>query len=104
MPLDSGSIASRLLVASATSKVQHARVATGSILTVARDDVTVTWGESFGDANYTVVAVVEDDPALGVGLSVERLRSKDATTATFQVFNGSLGTLAGTLHAVAIHD
>ena len=102
--MDSGSISSRLLVTSATAKVQHARVATGNVLTVARNDVVVTWGESFGDANYSVFALLEDDPALGIGLAVERLRSKDATTATFQVFNGSLGTLAGTLHAVAIHD
>ena len=84
--------------------LRHVRVATGSILTLVRTDVTCTWPTAFSDTNYTVSLAVEDTSALGLGLQPERIRSKTASTVTVQVFNASLGTLSGTLHCVAFHD
>lgn len=104
MPLDDGSIASRMRVGSSTMNCQHKRVATGNILTVTRSDVTVTWDAAFADTNYTVALSIVDTSALGLGLQPERIRSKSASAITVQVFNASVGTLSGTLEAIAVHD
>ena len=104
MAVDSGSIASRILASTPTYSCQHERVATGSIATLVRADVSITWDTAFADTNYTVILAVEDTSALGLGLTPERIRSKTTSGITVQVFNASLGSLSGTLHAVAIHD
>jgi len=75
---------------------------TGSILTTVRADVVVTWPEAFPDANYFPVCKVEDDPALGLGLVLERIRAHTASTVTVQVHNAALGTESGTVYCTAV--
>lgn len=79
MPLDSGSISSRLLIGSNTMVCQHKRVTTGSILTATRADITITRDTAFADTNYSVGLSIMDTSALGLGLQSERIRSKMAS-------------------------
>lgn len=101
---DKGSIASRALIGGSDQLIQAMRVATGSILTGIRTGVTVTWPQAFADTNYTVVALMSDASALGLGLICERVQSITNSNCVIQCFNASLGTLSGTIHVIGIHD
>lgn len=85
--------------------LKHGRSSTGSIAAGTHAPVTVTWGGTgFLDANYTPVCSILDTSAGGVAMSIDRITAQTATTMTVQVFNGSAGSLTGTLNCIGIHD
>jgi hypothetical protein len=84
--------------------IKHGRVTTGSINAATHADVTLNWSTNFADTSYTVSATVEDTSAAGLGLTVDRIRSKAAGSVVVQVFNQAVGALTGTLDVIAIHD
>lgn len=83
---------------------KHARVTTGSVSAGATALVTITWTTAFADANYTVVAEVLDSTASSLSLSVVHIESKTASAVTVRVLNNALGSLTGTIQAIACHD
>jgi len=101
---DSGSLASRVLSETSTQSVRQGRASTGTILTLTRVNITITWATAFADTNYTVACTIEDTSVLGLGLLTERITAKTAASITVQIFNQSVGSLTGMLHAIAIHD
>ena len=85
--------------------LKHGRVSTGSIGGAFRADVTLTFaGTAFADTNYTVVVSITDTSGAGLGMRVERVRTKNTGSIVVQVVNDAAGALTGTLEAVAIHD
>lgn len=94
-----------LVTGNGNTPVQTKRVTTGSILTTARNSVTVTWTTAFADANYTPVCTVLDaTTGTSQGLVFERLSAVIAASITATVFNPTGGSLTGTLQCTAIHD
>lgn len=86
------------------SGLKHARVSTGAIGAISSALVTCTWPSTFANANYTVVASVEDSTAALLSLRVVHLESKTASAVVVRVENTSGGSLTGTLHLIAMHD
>lgn len=85
-------------------RIKTVRVTTGAILFNTNASVTVTWPTPFKDANYTVIATVEEATA-GLGITVEHVVSKAAASCVVRVKNDATsGTVTGTLHVVAISD
>jgi hypothetical protein len=84
--------------------VKSSRVTTGLIGAGSTALVTLTWGTSFADANYTVSASVEDSTATSLSLSVVHVETKTASAVTVRVINNAVGSLTGTLNVIAIHD
>jgi len=84
--------------------VASRRVSTGTILLLTRADVTVIWTATFADEGYTAICTVEDTTVLGLGMRVERIRSKLADRIVVQVINDANTNLTATLHCIAIHD
>jgi hypothetical protein len=83
---------------------KHKRLTTGSINATTDVDVTVTWGTTFADANYTVTASVVDATAANASLKIVHITSVSAANCVIRVRNDSAGALTGTLHVHAIHD
>jgi hypothetical protein len=83
---------------------KHSRVSTGSVGAGSTALVTITWGTAFADTNYTVGVDVQDSTTSSLSLSVVHIESKTAAAITVRVINNSVGSLTGTLHAVAVHD
>lgn len=84
--------------------LQHERITTGSISAGATALITITWDVAFADTNYTGFASVEDPTTSSLSLSVVHIESKSTTTMTVRVINNAVGSLTGTLNAMAIHD
>lgn len=91
-------------MAANSSGFKHARVTTGSIDAASSALVTVTWGTTFADANYSVSASVVDSTTASLALSVVHIESISASAVTVRVENSSAGALTGTLHVIAVHD
>lgn len=86
------------------SGFKHGRVTTGSISAGSTALVTLTWGTTFADTNYTVSAEVEDSTTSSLSLSVVHVESKTAGAVAVRVLNNSVGSLTGTLDVIAVHD
>lgn len=82
---------------------RHGRVSTGAVAANSLVDVVVPFTTPFPDANYTVVATVEEGTA-GDTLRIAKIVSKTATSITFRVNNPSLGSVTGILNIIAMHD
>lgn len=81
------------------------RVTTGAIGAGASAVVTVIWGGvAFPDANYTVIASVEDSTASTAALSVVHVETKVVGSVGVRVVNNAAGPLTGTLDCIAVHD
>ncbi len=91
-------------VASDGGGLKHDRVTTGSILAGTSALVTVAWTTAFTDANYTVVASVQDSTAATSALAVVHIETKTAAAVQVRVENTAAGDLTGTLHVIAMHD
>jgi hypothetical protein len=67
-----------------------------------RAEGTLTWNTALPTADYTVMGcIIQDGSDLGLGLSVERIRSTTAASITIQVVNLSLVSLSGAIHCGA---
>lgn len=82
---------------------RSATIGTGSVAVgESAADVAVTWDTPFADANYAVVASVEQDVA-DAGLRVRRtLRHTDAGCVVRIENTDTLNAASGTLHVVAL--
>lgn len=83
---------------------KHQRITTGSVGAGATALVTITWTTAFADANYTATASVIDSTTSSLSLSVVHIESKTASAMTVRVLNNAIGSLTGTLDAIAVHD
>lgn len=91
-------------IAANGSGYKHQSITTGSISTITYSDVTLTWATTFADANYTPICSVLDSTSAAVGLSVNHIQAINAATLVVTVYNGSVGSLTGTLECVAVHN
>lgn len=95
------------LPVSSSPVVRTSRPSVPAMAANTQADVTVTWATPFADANYTVVATVEDAVSTGVSASIVRqIRSRTATGCVIRISNGSPGQADAEqiLHVVAVHD
>lgn len=84
--------------------VRTARVTTGSITGGATSLVTITWTTPFADENYTASVNVLDPTTALLSLNIVHIESITASAITVRVSNTSVGSLTGTIHAIAIKD
>lgn len=85
--------------------VKSQRVSTGAIGGGLSALVTLTWTVPFSDANYTVIAVVQDATVGLLSLSVVHIESISASAVVVRVSNTTVATpITGSLHLIAIHD
>lgn len=94
-------------ITSSGTGLKHGRVTTGAIGATTRADVTLSWaGTAFADTNYTpTCSVIETGVATGSqSLVIERIHNINTGSIVASVFNGSGGTLTGTLTCSAFHD
>jgi len=77
-----------------------ARVATGTILAGLRQDVILTWPQAFPAGDYACLCSVLDESAAGLGVVVERVRSRSTSSVTVQIFNMALASGSGTVECV----
>lgn len=85
--------------------MQHGRVTTGSCATTGCQ-VTLTWGVTFVDTNYSASCSVEDSTAQSetTGLRLAKISSKTATTILVDIDNFSGAGVTGTLVCLGMHD
>lgn len=86
------------------ASIQTKRVTTGSVAAGLSSLVTITWNVAFADTNYTVSPAVLDSTAAGLALTLLHVESVTAGAITVRVLNTSVGSLTGTIHAIAVHD
>lgn len=91
-------------VTSDAGGLKHKRVTTGSIGPGSSLVVTVTWGTTFADANYTVSASVLDTTTAAAALRVVHIESVSAAAVTVRVENTAAGAHTGTVNVIAMHD
>jgi len=90
--------------ASGIVSIQSVRVTTGSVTGSAQAEITVTWPQAFPQANYTVMAVVEEATAATDTLQVKKIVSRSTTDCVVRVVNANASARTGTLHLVGISD
>jgi hypothetical protein len=84
--------------------IKHARVTTGSVGAGSTALITITWATAFADANYTVNASVLEATTSSLSISVVHIESQTSSAVTVRVINNAVGSLTGTVHAIAMHD
>lgn len=91
---------------SGANPCQYKSVTTGTVLTTARNSVTVTWNTTFADTSYTPNCTVLDAVTAGTsqGLVLERINAIAAASVGVTVFNPTVGSLTGTIYCSAVHN
>ena len=85
--------------------IVHKRVTTGSITASSAANITVTWDTPFADANYTVVATLDETTETNYSeFYVERLINKTKDDIDVRVQNKSVSAKTATINIIAIHD
>lgn len=91
--------------ASSVPNYKSQRVTTGEVGGGLSALVMLTWTAPFADANYTVIASVQDSTAGLLSLVVVHIESISASQVAVRVSNTTVATpITGTLHLIAIHD